>query len=93
MQLWNQDLYYLADRVESVTIDRVFSTDDGQQLTFKGITSIDGMYYWIKNVFLNSLIGSGNNMTYLTNYNRLLGGIRFRQLRIIPDDKCKDVKR
>jgi polycystin 2 len=82
----NQDLYYLADRAESVTVDRIFTTNDGQQLTFKGITSADVMYYWISNVFINSLVTT--NMTYLTSYNRLLGGIRFRQIRITPDDKC-----
>lgn len=85
----NQDLYYLADRVQSVTTDLTFSTYDGQQTTFKGITSIDVMYYWLTNVFINSFVGSGVNMTYLTTYNRLLGGVRFRQIRVIPDDKCE----
>lgn len=82
--------------MKAVTIDRVFSPPDGQQITFNEISSIPVMFYWLQNQFLDSVLqagetwDNGNPITpfideyYVTHHNKLLGNIRFRLVRVKP---------
>ncbi len=40
------------DRFRAITAERVFSTPDGQQITFVGINSEAVMWFWLKSMLL-----------------------------------------
>jgi len=85
--------FYLVNRLQAMTVDRVFSTPDGQQLQFGQIASIPVMFYWLKNTFADSVItelydngqeiSPSIDMHYVGIANKVLDpAIRLRQLRV-----------
>lgn len=52
----NETTYYMIDRVKMSTVNRIFVTEDNQQLTFTGIYNIPIMKYYLNNIIFNDLL-------------------------------------
>ena len=89
----------MVDRMSSVTTERAFALPDGQDITFAGISTIASVLLWLKYPFTDSLlqeswsngapISPAIDKHFIGSYNRLIGGLRIRQVRVKSDTNCE----
>lgn len=88
------DAYTLTDAVRTQFIEEDFG--DANEKTFMDIATYEEMYMWARDVFTDGLLPAeyydGTEIPpdkkRVTYYNRVVGGVRMRQLRVTPNAGC-----
>eukprot|EP00966_Prymnesium_polylepis_P253895 5868234-Prymnesium_polylepis.1 len=89
------DAYYLVDALDNVFVGEAFG--DANEKDFTDIRNFEEFYDWANGPFTEGLLPNENydgseisfENTRVATYNKVVGGVRMRQLRVRPNADCE----